>query len=166
MLPSLYEIAGEYRQAADKLAELDLDEVTIADTLESLGGDLEIKGQNVAAFIGNLEAQAVAIKEAEGRMADRRKAIEHRAARIRQYLLDNMIFAGITKIECPYFKIAVQDNPPSVVIDDPASLPADYMRQPEPPPPSADKALIARAIKDGFNVPGAHLNSSKRLVIK
>lgn len=165
-LPTLYEIAADYRMRLDLLAELDLDEQTIADTLESLGGEMQIKSQNVAMFIGNLEAQAKAIKEAEATMAARRKAIENRAERVRKYLMENMTFAGISKIECPYFKIAIQDNPPSVVIDDLGSLPSDYMRQPEPPPPAPDKKLIAQAIKDGFNVPGAHLEVGKRLVIK
>lgn len=165
-LPTLYEIAADYRMRLELLAELDLDEQTIADTLESLGGEIQIKSQNVAMFIGNLEAQAKAIKEAETTMAARRKAIESRAERVRKYLLENMIFAGISKIECPYFKIAVQDNPPAVMIDDLASVPADYMRQPELPPPAPDKKLIAQAIKDGFDVPGAHLEVGKRLVIK
>jgi hypothetical protein len=163
---TLYDIAQEYREAAAKLEDLDLDEQTLADTLESISGAIEVKGQNVAAFIGNLEAQANAIKEAEARMSARRKAIENRAAGIRHYLLTSMQVAGITKIECAYFKIAVQDNPPAVVIDDASLLPPDYMRQPEPPPPAADKKLIAQAIKDGFEVPGAHLERSKRLSIK
>ena len=41
-MTSLYDIAAEYRQTADKLADLDLDEQTISDTLEGMSGALEV----------------------------------------------------------------------------------------------------------------------------
>lgn len=164
-LPALYVLAGEYQLAAERLADLDLDEQTISDTLEGLSGDLEVKATNVASFVRNLEATAEAIKQAEGQMATRRKFIENRADRIRAYLKDNMLRTGITKIECPYFKLSIRDNPPSVVIDTPELLPEDYWRQPEPPPPAPDKKLIAQVLKDGVAVPGAHLERGNRLVI-
>jgi hypothetical protein len=163
---SLYVLSQEYRAAADQLADLDLPEDVVRDTLESISGDLEAKSVNVASFVRNLEASAEQIKEAEAAMAARRKAIEKRAANVRKYLLDNMLAAGISKIECPYFKLAVRDNPPSVVINEPALIPDAYLTDPPPPPRAPDKALIKKAIQDGFDVPGAHLARGKRLEIK
>jgi len=117
-------------------------------------------------FVRNLEATAAQIKEAEKAMAERRKAYEARAARVRQYVLDSMIFAGIQKIECPLFKISVRDNPPSVVIDDEKQLPASYLTDPPPPAPQPDKKLIAQALKDGFEIQGAHLERGQRLEVR
>lgn len=164
-LLSLYQLSQEYAEAAHKLADLDLDDQTIADTLEGMAGALEAKATNVAMFAKNLEAAAEAIKQAEQEMAARRKAIENRAKSLREYLKANMLLTGISKIECPYFKIAIRDNPASVVIDAENLIPADYMRQPEPPPPAPDKKLIAQAIKDGYEVPGCHLEKSVRIEI-
>lgn len=167
MYPTLYELAGEYHQAAVALSDMDLDEQTIKDTLEGLSGDLEKKATNVAFFVRNLESTGEQIKLAEKQMADRRKAIENRAERIREYLKTSMEFAGISEISCPHFKLAIRKNPPSVVIDAESQIPSDYMTQPVAPPPAPDKKLIAQAIKDGFTVPGAHLDTSKtRLDIK
>jgi hypothetical protein len=163
---SLYVLAGEYRAAAEQLQDMDLPEEAVRDTLESISGDLEAKSINVASFVRNLEASAEQIKEAESAMAARRKAIEKRAASVRQYLLDNMLACGIKEIACPYFKLNVRENPASVVINEPALIPVEYMTDPAPPPPAPDKKLIAQAIKDGFDVPGAHLTRSKRLDIK
>lgn len=73
---TLYQIADQYLQDMQLLQDRDLDDQTFADTLESLSGDLEVKAQNVAMFIRNLEASAEAIKQAELQMAERRKAIE------------------------------------------------------------------------------------------
>ena len=50
-MTALYLLAEEYRAAAEKLADLDLDEQTVADTLESLAGSVEVKATNVAMFL-------------------------------------------------------------------------------------------------------------------
>lgn len=165
-MTALYLLADEYRAACEKLADLDLDPQTIADTLEGMSGDLEVKAQNVAMFARNLEATAAAIKEAEAAMSARRKAIENRAAGMRSYLLSSMQHAGIEKIECPLFKLAVRENPPAVDIYEPGTIPAEFMVTPPPPPASPDKKAIAEAIKAGREVPGARLTRGVRLDIK
>lgn len=165
-MTSLYDIAAEYRQAADKLADLDLDEQTIADTLEGMSGALEVKAQNVVLFARNLEATAAAIKDAEAAMAARRKAMESRAASLRRYALSAMQVAGVQSIECPYFKLTVRKNPPAVEVFDAAQIPAQFMRTPEPPPPAPDKKAITEAIKAGQEVPGARLVSGERLEVR
>jgi hypothetical protein len=76
-----------------------------------------------------------------------------------------MIETGISKIECPYFKLSIQDNPPAVEVFDSLQIPADYMRE-VPATSEPDKMLIKKAIQDGFDVPGAKLKHGKRLVCK
>lgn len=165
-MTALYVLAHEYREAAERLADLDLDEQTIADTLEALGGDLEVKAANVAMFTRNLDATAGAIKEAEGQMAARRKAIEARADGMRRYLLACMRSAGVQKVETPLLRLAVRDNPPAVEVFDTELVPTEFMRQPEPPPPAPDKTAIKTAIKAGRDVPGTRLVITQRLEIK
>lgn len=165
-MTALYEIAAEYRDAATKLAELDLDAQTVADTLEGLSGDLETKAQNVAFFVRNLEATAAAIKQAEADMAARRKAMENRADGLKRYIFESMTVAGIEKIECPHFRLAIKNNPAAVDVFEPGLVPASFMRTPEPPPPALDKTAIKEALKAGQDVPGARLTSGRRLEIK
>ena len=165
-MSNLYELATDFRATADKLAELDLDDQTVADTLESMSGELEAKATNMSFVIRNLEATAASIKEAEAAMASRRRAMENRVARIKDYLLANMMIAGIQKIECPHFRIAVRENPPAVEIYEPGLIPVEYMRQPEPPPPLPDKTAIKEAIKEGQEVPGCKLTRGVRLEIR
>lgn len=165
-MTALYVLAAEYRNAAEKLADLEVDEQTMLDTLESISGDLEVKATNVAMFARNLESTAASIKEAEAAMSARRKAIERRAESLRRYLLTAMQTTGIKKIESPHFCLSVRDNPPSVDVFDAAQVPAEFMRQPEPPPPAPDKTAIKEAIKAGKEVPGARLTQGQRLDIK
>ena len=146
-LPALYEIAETYRHALETLGDLELDEQTVLDTLEGLQGDLQVKGQNVAAFCLHLEAMSGAIEYAEKKMERRRRILTNRAENIRAYLKHCMETAGIQKIECPNFKLQIKKNPPKTVIDDSATVPADFMRAVPPPPPVPDKQAIAEFLK-------------------
>ena len=162
---SLYSIAAEYAALAEKLHDTDLDEQTISDTLDGASGELETKWTNVGFVIKNIEAEAKQIKEAEEAMYLRRKAKENRVARLKDYLLANMLVTGMKKVESPYFVISVRDNPESVVIDAESQIPEDYMRE-IPATYSPDKTLIKKAIQDGYEVPGCHLTRTQSLQIK
>lgn len=164
-MTALYVLAQDFRAAAEQLADLDLPPEVVRDTLDSLSGDLELKAQNVALFARNLEATAAAIKQAEGDMAKRRKALENRVQSLKDYLMHAMQATGIKKIEGPYLRIGLRDNPESVEVFDSAQVPAEFMRQPEPPPAAPDKAAIKAAIKAGQEVPGCKLARSQRLDI-
>ena len=166
---TLYQIVGEFREASQQLAELDIPEEALRDTLESMQCAIEVKSKAVAAQVLNLEAMAEAVDNAAKAMKERAAKIQRRADWIREYLRANMTACGITKIEAVEFVLSIKKNPPAVVIDDETAIPDDYKRIPEPPPPPVakpDKKLIAQAIKDGFVVPGAHMEQGTRLAIK
>lgn len=165
-MTSLYNLVGERLALQNKLEELNFDEQTIMDTLEGSSTEIEEKIESYAFVIRNMEALPNTIKAEEKRLAERRKAIENRIDNIKNWLLINMQASKITKIDSPIFTIAIQNNPASVVIDNEALIPVDYLRVPEMPPSLPDKALIKQAINDGFEVPGAHMQNTQRLVIK
>ena len=162
---ALFILAAEHRALSDKLHDLDLDDETIADTLEGESGDLIEKGKNVAAVFRNLESDAKQIKEAEQQLAERRKAIEKRAEALRNYLKTNMEVAGIQKIECPWFVVSIAQNQEAVTVDDETLIPRDYFKE-IPASFVLDKNLLKSAIKDGFTVPGARLTRGTSLRIK
>lgn len=165
-MTTLYEIAREYKGTAELLANLDLDAQTVADTLEGQSGDLQTKAQNTVFVLRNLESTAEAIKQAEVEMAQRRRAIEARAERLKTYVFECMQMAEIEKIECPHFRISIRNNPGSVDVFEPGLVPSEYMKTPEPPPPTPDKTAIKNAIKNGEEVPGARIVTTQRLDIK
>lgn len=163
---SLYQLSSHYLEALEVLTdpEADLPAEVINDTLEAVGGELEDKAVNVAKFLRNMEATAQAIKEAEAHMAKRRKALENRAKWMKDYIKANMEACGINKIECPYFKIAVQKNPGAVHIQNEATIPAEFKEQLISW--KIDKTAIKEAIKNGDVVSGAELVNGTRLVIR
>lgn len=164
-MTALYTIALDYRDAAETLADLDLPPEVVADTLESMAGDLEVKVQSVAFCLRNMESTARAIKDAESEMAKRRKAIEGRVQHLKTYLLGAMQLTGVLKVAGPYLTISVRDNPEAVDILDICQLPVEFMVVPPRPPAYPDKAAIKAAIKAGDDVPGAKLTRTQRLDI-
>ena len=164
-MTALYLLTQEFREAAEKLADAELPDEVIADTLESLQFPIEEKAKNVAMVIRNSEASAKATKEAADAMILRAKSEENRAKHLKGYLQSAMEATGITKIESPYFVISLRNNPESVVIDAESQIPADYMRE-VPATYSPDKTLIKKAIQDGYEVPGCHLTRTQSLQIK
>jgi hypothetical protein len=133
--------------------ESEHDAQTIADTLEAESYPLELKAQNVAYAIKNLDALA-ASSSRRGRYGARRKAIEKRVEHLREYTKTCMEIAGVSKIECPHFALSDQEEPGRRRVFEPSLIPAEFMRQPEPPPAAPDKTAIKEALKAGRDVPG------------
>jgi len=163
MNTSLYQISQEYIAGFLALSDMELDEQTFLDTIDGMTGEFEGKAVNVAKFFGNLDAEASAIKEAESLMARRRRAIESKSARLKEYLKVNMIDTNITKISCPFFEIAIQKAADKVVIASESDLPVYFMRVKTTTEP--DKIAIKAALKHG-DVPGAYLEHNFTLRIK
>jgi outer membrane murein-binding lipoprotein Lpp len=160
----LYELSDDYLEAMEALAEIDdLPPDAIANTLEGLAGAWEDKALNVARYVRNLEAEAEAIVDARDRMERRAKAASRQAARLKSYLKAELERTGLMP-KAPDLALRLQNNPPSVVIDDPARIPKTYLRTETVT--SILKAEIGAALKAGKRVRGAHLEQSTRLVIR
>ena len=164
-MTALYLLADEYRAAARALADLDIDEQTVSDTLESLSGDLEHKAQNVAMMARSFDADAAAIAEWAKQAVARAKAIQARADGLRDYLARCLEGAGIETIEGPGVRIGWRKST-AVNVFETALIPAEFMRQKPPPEPEPDKAAIGAALKEGREVPGAALEHRRNLQIK
>jgi hypothetical protein len=158
-MTALYLLASEYRAAAETLADLDLD------TLEGMSGELEVKAQAVGHMIRSIEANAAAIKQWAQDAQDRARSAQARADALREYLSTNLQACGISKVEGPGIALSFRKST-AVVIDEPALIPASYMRVPEPPPPLPDKKAIGDSLKAGEAVPGAHVETRLNLQIK
>lgn len=162
----LFEVASEYRQLTDRLRQLDIDDETLADTLEAEGGELAAK---LAATVGvalSMEAEAQQIEaHVVKRAYDRIQALNKRAARLRAYVVDTMQACQVDHVTQPDLRFRVRANPPSVIVE-PGFAQAQYMRlcEPaEPPVPKPDLKLIGAALKSGTEVPGACLHTAYRL---
>lgn len=167
-LPALYSLTSEYRALAQLLAAGEYDDDTIRDTIEASGLPEAIadKAQGCEMVARMMEADVPTIDAEIKRLQDLKKGRLKKAAGLRKYVLDNLLACDIQSVDAPLFSIKVVKNPPSVEIFDERQIPATYMSDPPPPAPKPDKALIKKAISEGFDVPGAKLAQNFRLSVK
>lgn len=168
-LPSLYRLAEQHKELEAIGTDDELDEATleaIRNTLDGLEGDLQTKGQSIAAVALNMEAWAKAAKDASKQLAERAKRIERRTEALREYMRVALETAGLMKIEGPEFTVAIRKNPASVQIAPEADLGDEWMVFQEAPPPTPDKRKIGEALKAGKAIPGCSLMQTTRLDIR
>ena len=161
---NLYDIATEYRLLADKLMDADLDEQTKLDTLEAIGGDLEVKIKNIGYLIRQLDAESEMAKAEAKRISNMAATRANASKRLNEWLLTGMLAAGKEEVITPAFTVKLKRNPPSVIITNPELVPNEYIRikiEQEP-----NKQLISTTLKAGITVPGCHLESKQTVVIK
>jgi hypothetical protein len=146
-----------YRSLRDRIRALapDLDEQTLADTVEGLTDLHEI----VAAIIRSAlcdEALAAGLK---GRIEDMQTRFERftdRAAKRRQIARDVMTELDLKKIIAPDFTVSVRPGSPSLVVVDEAAIPKAYW---EPREPRLNRQSLTVELKQGAQIAGVGLSN-------
>ena len=160
-----FELATQYRQLAEVLAERHDDPQLIADTLESIAGPLDERLENLAKMVRNVESAARGVEETIASLQQRHEALTRAAERGRELIADLMQTAQRERVTTALFSLALRRNPPQVVIDAEDALPDEFLVRHEAPKPTPDKRAIAAAIRAGNAVPGAHAEQRTRLEI-
>jgi hypothetical protein len=163
----LYEISEQYNQIQTLLESDDSGHMAeaIADTMQMISGDFHDKAQAIVSLTLNFDAEISAIDREIERLQEKKKIRQNKIDSVRDYLRHNMQATGISKIECPLFAITLSKPAKQVEITDEAALPDEYVRVKTTVSP--DKVALAKALKDGIEVPGAILiDGASRLTIK
>jgi chaperonin cofactor prefoldin len=161
-MATLYELTGQYRELLELAESEELDKQLIADTLEGLDGEFEIKADGYAKVIRELEGKADLLKNEIERLSKRKSAIENNIKSMKEALQNAMFITGKTKFKTDLFNFNIQKNPPRLVIDKPEEVPEEYLI---PQEPKIDTSAIKEALKRQ-ELPFAHLEQSESLRIR
>ncbi len=162
---TLYKAAETVREL---LEQIDPETGELPPEFEQARAIVATKAQAVAAFVLSNNAEADMVEAHAKTMLERVKSARKRSDWLKQYLTGHMQVCGITEIKSDdgTFKASLAiGRDESVDIWDEAQLPMNYLRE-IPAKTEPDKTLIKRAIKDGFEVPGARLVTKDRLTLK
>ena len=156
----LYEISEKYTELS-ALADSDDENMkeAVATTLECIEGDFNDKAQALVTVVHNMDSDVEAIDAEIKRLQARKTAIKNRQDSMRDYLRENMERTGIKKISCPLFTINCVAGREIAAINNEEEIPDEYMVVKTEIRP--DKAAIAKALKDGVEIPGASLDRAK-----
>ena len=159
---NLYEIAGQYRAVLEMEPENDDELAAQMNALDELGGELTVKADNIVRYMRNLSSEADALKAEEDKLYQKRKAIENKHDRLKNYLAVQLYLAGIRELKAGIFKLRFQPTTPAISIIDESALPEKFWivwRE-------ASKQAIKDAIRKGEEVPGIEIQRGETLVIR
>lgn len=165
-MSSVYELKNEFNTLWSILEDELADDEMILGAWETAQEDLTIKLENCCKYIKNEEALIAGLKEEEERLNARRKAKENAIKRLKALMQDAMTAAGERKIQCGTFTTSIQNNAPSVVVDEQyiENIPEEYLRIKEP---EIDREKLLEDLKSGKDLEGlAHLEVKQSLRIR
>jgi len=154
-MTSLYKLANEYKE----LENMDLDPDTLADTLESIGGEFDDKADKICHVLANIHADIDALVGESVRIDKRAFNLTKRAETLKDYLRTNMEILGKKKIESAKFTInCVAGRDKVGEVDDKLLSKMYYTFIPSSE--KLDKKMLLVALKAG-PIMGAELIKSK-----
>lgn len=160
----LYEIANNYQQVLQLAEAGELDEQTVKDTLESISGEFADKARNCMMIVRQLESDSSGIKAEIDRLKSLQDQTDKSVESLKDYIKFGMEAVGSDKLDLGLFKLTLKAPAKAVEIYEERAIPDDYFAViPETKRP--DKSLISKALKDGFEVPGAKLVDGKRALL-
>ena len=136
------------------LAEMpDLDEETLADTLEGMTTLHELLAGLIRSALTD-EALIEGLKARINEMKGRLDRLQMRASRKRDLAHGAMVEAGIHKFTAPDFSASLREGAPVLDIAPEAKIPAAYFK---PQEPKLDKVTLLAAVKNGLMIAGVSL---------
>ena len=165
-MANIYEIKNEFNTLWSILEDELVDDEALMGAFDTATEDLTDKLENCCKYIKNEEAVIAGLKEEEKRLHERRQAKENAIERLKKLMKEAMETAGEKKIQCGTFTTSIQNNAPSVVMDEQyiENIPEEYLRIKEP---EIDKKKLLEDLKAGKDLEGlAHLEVRQSLRIR
>lgn len=160
----IYEIPGALRELLDRLdADPDTGEVdgeALAAYAEYNAAAAE-KLEGTACYVRELKAEAGAIKAEEERLAKRRKALENKSERLKNYMMPALEAMG-GKVKGVMASVRIGKSQ-AVTVFDIDALPDAFKHVKTTIDP--DKVALKKALKSGDVIPGAALEDRQSVVI-
>lgn len=158
-MTTLRELSKELIEVQELALDPDIPAQALTDTLDGMEGLFNEKAINVVHVIANSDGDLAALDAEINRLTARKKHIVSAQDRLRDYLRFNMEATGITKITSPLFTITLAKGRAVAVVDNESAIPDEFVRVKTTVSP--DKAAILAALKEGVEVPGAHIATSQ-----
>ena len=154
---SLEFAAISYRAVRDRLRadDLQIDEQTLADTLEGLTDLHEILIAIISAALTD-EALAAGLKRRIADMQGRLERLEYRAAKRKKIAKDAMVEFDLKKLTAPDFTASIRPGMPALMVIDEAAVPKIYW---EPREPRLNRQGLLTDLKDGAAIQGVTLSN-------
>lgn len=165
---SLYSLTDECRSLYDALmASVDEEtgevDISLVNALAERQEAWEDKAVAVACVYRSLDEDAARVGREIERLTAMKKRLERERDRVKEGLSAAFTALGVEKVKGMYADISFRASE-QTIIDNADAVPEEYMTVKTTYTPN--KTAIREAIKEGKEVPGAHLEQKKNIQIK
>ena len=161
---ALYEIDQEILDCVD----METGEILDSEKLDALQMERERKLEGVALWVKDLNAEASAVKEEADKLIARKRALDNKISALKMWLLMALGGEKLKTPRCNVYqthsqRVAVADEKKLIEFLQTLEEPEKFLRFKEP---ELKKDEIKKALKDGYEIPGAELETTESVVIK
>nr|DAT42433.1 MAG TPA: resistance protein [Caudoviricetes sp.] len=161
---NLFELGQQYQELADRE---DLDPTVLADTLDSIEDTWNSKANNIARWIESLDADVEWLMKKKRSISDELSYRKNLRANLMTYLTSAIDDRGLKEVHTDDYILRPRNYKQRTVIDDEDKIPGEYRNYAKYQGMyDVKKNDVYKALKDGKDVPGAHLEPNRNTVIK
>lgn len=158
---NLFELNQKYKELEERE---DLDPAVIADTLEAIADEREVKLDNVATWIEKNKMQIDWVTEKVKALQAKKASLTNLNKSLQEYMTQSLDDAGIKELQTENHILKPRNYKASVVVDSLDDLPEEFKQTKTEV--TADKKELYKVLKDNQEIPGAHLKPNRGTVIK
>ena len=161
---NLFELGQQYQELADRE---DLDPTVLADTLDSIEDTWNSKANNIARWIESLDADVEWLMKKKRSISDELSYRKNLRANLMTYLTSAIDDRGLKEVHTDDYILRPRNYKQRTVIDDEDKIPGEYRNYAKYQGMyDIKKNDVYKALKDGKEVPGAHLEPNRKTSIK
>lgn len=161
---NLFQLSQQYQQLADND---ELDPTVIADTLDSINDAWEGKLNNIAKWCESLDSDIDFLTKKKRSISDELSYRKNLRANLMTYLTSAIDDRGLKEVHTDDYILRPRNYKQRTVIDDEDKIPGEYRNYAKYQGMyDIKKNDVYKALKDGKNVPGAHLEPNRKVMIK
>lgn len=158
---NLFELSQQYQALADRE---DLDPTVLADTLDSIDDTWSDKANNLARWIESLDSDVDWLMKKKRSISDELSYRKNLRANLMTYLTSAIDDRGLKEVHTDDYILRPRNYKQRTIIDDEDKVPAEFKHTNEVV--AVDKTAVYKALKNGEEVPGAHLKPNRKVMIR
>lgn len=161
-MAKLYELTGNYLNLMELLDNPEVSQEVLQESLQEVKEEIETKAENIAKLIKNIDSDIQGLKVEEKRLNDKRKSLENKQVYLKKYLEESLKTVNMKKVKTSLFTVSIQNNAPSVVIENEESIPECYYITKR----ELSKKAVLEDLKAGKEITGVKLEQKESLRIR
>ena len=161
---NLFELNEQYQQLADRD---DLDPTVLVDTLDSINDAWNNKLNNIAKWCESLDSDIDFLTKKKRSISDELTYRKNLQSNLMTYMTEAIDERGLKEVHTEDFILRPRNYKQRTVIDDEDKIPGEYRNYAKYQGMyDIKKNDVYKALKDGKEVPGAHLEPNRKTSIK